>query len=146
MKSCFMFGHSNAPENIVADLENRIAYHYVNYGIREFYVGNRGSFDAMAVTAANRVKEKYSDLRIIRLLAYHPAQRKPDLYKVDSSFYPPLENVPYPYAIVQANRYMVEHADTVICYVCHFGNTRNLLEYAQRKQKENAIIDNLAMS
>lgn len=74
MKSCFMFGHADAPETIRPELERMIAYHYTNYGVRDFYVGSRGRFDRMAVTVENRVKENCSDLRIVRLLAYHPAE------------------------------------------------------------------------
>lgn len=145
MKFCFMFDHSNAPDSILPELEKMIEYHYTSYGIRDFYVGSRGCFDGLATTAANRVKAKFPDLKIIRVLAYHPAEREPDLYRVDSSFYPPLEGVPRSHCIVRANRYMIETADTILCYVCHFGNTRALLEYARRKQKEKPLpIDNLA--
>jgi hypothetical protein len=63
----------------------------------------------------------------------------------DNSYYPPLENVPRKYAIVRANQYMIDTADSIICYVKHIGNTRNLLEYAQRRQKkEGIVIENVA--
>jgi hypothetical protein len=40
---------------------------------------------------------------------------------------------------------MVDTADTMICYVKHPGNTRNLIEYAQRRQKKDGvIIENVA--
>ena len=42
---------------------------------------------------------------------------------------------------------MVDEADTIICYVSHGGNTRNLLEYAERRQKkEDVIIENLGQN
>jgi hypothetical protein len=80
------------------------------------------------------------------LLSYHPAERPVDLTDgFNNSYYPPLENVPRQYAIVRANRYMVDTADTIICYVKHIGNTRNLLEYAQRRQKKEGLpIENVA--
>ena len=62
----------------------------------------------------------------------------------DGSFYPPLEGTPRQYTIVKANRYMVNTADAMICYVCHIGNTRNLLEYAQRRKKDGVRIENVA--
>ena len=40
---------------------------------------------------------------------------------------------------------MIDTADSIICYVKHIGNTKNLLEYAQRRQrKEGIIIENVA--
>ena len=55
-----------------------------------------------------------------------------------------MEDVPRPYAIVRSNQYMVENSDFIICYVRHIGNTRNLLEYAQRRKKADGGIMNVA--
>lgn len=38
---------------------------------------------------------------------------------------------------------MVETSDHLICYVKHMGNTKNLLEYAQ-KRKARGCIENVA--
>lgn len=53
----------------------------------------------------------------------------------DNTFYPPgMENVPRRFAIVHANRYMIDHSDHLICYVWHAAsNARNLLEHAERR-------------
>ena len=146
MKSCFMFGHGTAPYSILPKIEQAIEDHYTKYGVTAFYVGSRGQFDSMAATAAKQVKQRHPDIKLFLVLAYHPAERPVDLtYGFDNSFYPPLENVPRPYAIVRANQYMVDTADTMICYVKHPGNTRNLIEYAQRRQKKDGvIIENVA--
>ena len=146
MKACFMFGHGTAPYSILPKIEQAIEDHYTKYGVTDFYVGSRGQFDSMAATAAKQVKQRHPDIRLFLVLAYHPAERPVDLTGgFDNSFYPPLENVPRPYAIVKANQYMVDTADTMICYVKHPGNTRNLIEYAQRRQKrEKIIIENVA--
>ena len=146
MKSCFMFGHGNTPDSSISQIEAAIEDHYLKFGTRVFYVGNRGRFDALAALAARRVKKRHPDMQLILLLAYHPGERAVDLTpEFDNSYYPPLENVPRQYAIVRANKYMVDIADSIICYVKHIGNTRNLLEYAQRRQrKEGIIIENVA--
>lgn len=40
---------------------------------------------------------------------------------------------------------MIETSDTVICYVSHFGNARNLLEYARKQEGKRLIcIENLS--
>lgn len=146
MKSCFLFGHANCPHAILPKIEAAIERHYLQFGVRCFYVGNRGAFDLLAAAAAEHIKLRYPDLQLHLLLAYHPAERAfilPDSF--DNSFYPPLENVPKPYAIVRANRHMVDTADYLICYVQHFGNSRNLLEYAHLRQRNTALhIENIA--
>ena len=146
MKSCFMFGHADSPDHIMSRIEAVIEDQYINNGTTAFYVGNRGRFDSIAAAACRLVKQRHPEIRLYLLLVYHPGERTVDLTDgFDSSYYPPLEGVPRQYAIVRANRYMVDTADSIICYVKHIGNTRNLLEYAQKRQKkEGIIIENVA--
>ena len=141
-----MFGHADCPDCIMSKIESAIEEQYMRHGIGQFYVGNRGRFDSLAAAAAKRVKHRHSDINLHLVLAYHPAEREVDLTEVfDNSYYPPLEGVPKRYAIVKANRYMVNTCDSIICYVNHVGNTRKLLELAQRRQmKEGTIIENVA--
>lgn len=145
MKTCFMFGHADAPDRIMPKIEDAIERCYSEYGISAFYIGNRGRFDSLAAAAVKRAKRQHPDIRLYLLLAYHPAERPSNLLGgFDGSFYPPLEGTPRQYTIVKANRYMVNTADAMICYVCHIGNTRNLLEYAQRRKKDGVRIENVA--
>ncbi|MBQ8909441.1 MAG: hypothetical protein IJY91_00215 [Oscillospiraceae bacterium] len=146
MKSCFLFGHSDCPDTMLPKIEKTIENHYLNFNVRYFYVGNRGRFDSLAATAIKHLKQRYSDITLLLLLAYHPAERPVYLSEhFDNSYYPPLKNIPKTYAIIRANQYMVDTADTLICYVDHIGNTRNLLEYAKkREKKEGVFIENVA--
>lgn len=82
------------------------------------------------------------------VLPYHPAERpieKPPGY--DETFYPEgLKKTPRPFAIVKANRTVVNTCDRLVCYVCHgASNSRNLLKYAQLREKNGLIqITNIA--
>lgn len=144
-KSCFLFGHRDTPQEVLPALEDTVLRYYLNYGVRHFYVGNRGDFDRLAITALRRVKQKHTDIRLFLVLAYHPAERSVDITDgFDGTYYPPLENTPRQYAIVKANRFMVEQADAIICYVKHIGNGRNLLEYAKSRKNPIVYIENLA--
>ena len=140
-----MFGHRNCPDSILPKLEQSIEACYGKHGIRAFYVGSRGHFDRLAAAAVKQAKLRYPDIQLFLLLAYHPAERSVALSPgFDGSYYPPLENVPRQFAIVQANQYMADIADCLICYVQHPGNARNLLQYARRRQKKEGIcIENL---
>ena len=145
-KVCFMFGHATTPYAAAAVIEAAAERHYLEYGIRTFVVGNRGYFDSYAATAIKNLKQRHTDISLLLLLAYHPAERPVYLTDgFDNSYYPPLENVPRPFTIVRANQYMVNEADSIICSVKHPGNTRNLIEYAQRRQKKEGFpIENVA--
>lgn len=145
MKSCFLFGHADCPDTMLPRIEHTIEQYYSQYGVTDYYIGNRGRFDSLAAMAVRNAKQRHPDIRMYLLLAYHPSERPIDLWDVfDGSYYPPLENVPRPYAIVRGNQYMVDNSDYLICYVKHIGNTRNLLEYARRRKKADVRISNVA--
>lgn len=145
MRCCFLFGHSDCPDNIIPILIDRIDTFHVEHGIDVFYVGDHGSFDRAAITAIRDAKKRYPQIQAYLLLSYHPAERPVELSEgFDGSFYPPLEGVPRRYAILRANRYMLAHADGIICYVNHVGNSRDLLELARQRQRRDGIpVENL---
>ena len=133
-KICFLFGHRDAAESILALLEEAIEAHCRAYGVGTFVVGHYGGFDRLARVALLRVKKRYPEIRLYMLIPYHPADRPIETPEgFDGTYYPPLESVPKRYAIVRANQYMVRQTDYVICYVQHFGNTRLLLELAEKR-------------
>lgn len=144
MKTCFLFGHRDAPYDLRPHIETAVEYHYSQLGIHQFIVGEYGNFDRMAGGAVKSVKLRHSDIDLRLLLPFHPAERPVEIPPgFDGSFYPEgMECVPKKFAIVRANQYMIQNADTVICYVKHFGNTRALLEQAQKRS--DLYVQNLA--
>lgn len=113
-----------------------VEQHIVEYGVTEFIVGKYGGFDHMVAKVVIAAKEKHPGITLSMLIPYHPAERPVDLPQgFDNTFYPPdMEKVPRRLAIVQANRYMVDHVDYLIAYVWHpASNARNLLEYSCKK-------------
>jgi len=135
-KTCFLFGHRNAPSCLTTAIEDAASQLYLHHGVRDFIVGSRGDFDSMAAAALKQLKKEYPDIRLQLLIAYHPAEHPVHLVPgFDSTFYPPLETVPRQYAIVKANQYMVKNCDMVICYVWHTAsNTQKLLAQALRRK------------
>ena len=136
MKICFFIGHREASSEILPALTEAIEQHITEYGVTEFIVGHYGGFDRMAAKAVIAAKERHPGITLSMLIPYHPAERpvNPPL-GFDHTFYPPgMEKVPRKFAIVRANRYMVDHADYLIAYAWHpASNARDLAEYAQRK-------------
>ncbi len=135
MKSCFFIGHREATGEILPQLMN-VVEHLVEQGVTDFVVGHYGGFDRLAATAVLRVKARHPRITLTMLIPYHPAERPIPLPPgFDGSFYPPeMENIPRRFAIVRANRYMVDHVDILVSYVWHpASNARELLEYAKKK-------------
>ena len=146
-KSCFFSGHREADEQLLPRVELVIERLIVEENVRYFYVGGYGGFDRIAATAIKRAKQKYPDITLMLVLPYHPAERAvpiPDGF--DGTYYPEgLENTPRRYAIVRANQIMVDSCDWLVCYVRHgASNSRNLLEYAERRKTKGLIqIENI---
>lgn len=136
MNSCFFIGHREASEEIFSALTEAVEHHIVDFGVTEFIVGNYGSFDRMAARAVISAKALHPGITLLLLLPYHPAERPIETpLGFDGTFYPPgMESVPRQYAIVRANRYMIDHVDYLIAYAWRPGsNARNLVDYALKR-------------
>lgn len=142
MKSCFFIGHRETSSEIFPALTEAVEQHIVNFGVTEFIVGHYGSFDHMAAKVVIAAKVRHPEITLSMLIPYHPAENPIKLPSgFDNTFYPPgMEKVPRRFAVVRANRYTVDHVDYLIAYAWHpASNARNLLEYAQKRERKNLI-------
>jgi len=107
----------------------------VGDGFAEIYLGGYGAFDEFARKCARKYQQTHSNIKLVFVTPYIKADNCKDLY--DEIIYPALENVPYRYAIVARNRWMVDNADLVIAYVNHsWGGAYNACAYAVSKGKK----------
>ena len=141
-KSCFCMGHREADIRLLPRLELVIDRLITEENVRYFYVGGYGGFGRIAAAAVKRAKQKYPDITLMLVLPYHPAERAvptPDGF--DGTYHPDgLESTPRRYAIVRTNQIMVDTCDWLVCYVRRgASNSRNLLEYAQRREAKGLI-------
>lgn len=139
---CFFIGHREADASILPQLLDTVHRHIREFGVEEFIVGQYGGFDQMAAFAVITAKREYPHIQLYLLLPYHPAERKVDLPDgFDGLIYPDgMEKVPRKVAIIRANRYEVDHCDYLIAYTWHpASNSRNLVEYAQRREARGLI-------
>lgn len=147
MKSCFFISHHNAPPELRDRLYEAIVRHITNHDVTEFIVGHYGAFDRMAQGVLKRTKAQYPQIQLLLLLPYHPTEHRIEVPEGFSSYYPPgMETVPRQVAIARANRIVIGSVDYLICYDAgHIGNTRELVEYARRRERKGLIqIENLA--
>lgn len=134
LKSCFFIGHREADERLLSTLANTIERLVVSEDVTCFYVGGYGGFDRVAATAVKQVKQRYPEIILMLVLPYHPAERPVETpYGFDGTYYPEgMETVPRRFAIVQANKHMVENVDWLIAYVRHgASNSQKIIEYAK---------------
>ena len=142
MPSCFMIGHRECTNDIMPRVEAAAERFVQEKGVDTFFVGHYGGFDRIAAAAIRQVKQRNPQVKLVMVLPYHPASRPIELPNgFDESYYPEgLEKTPRPFAIVKANQLMVDTCEWLICYVRHgASNSRNLLEYAQRRGKKGLI-------
>ena len=139
---CFFIGHRDTTPNIYPYLLEAVERCIARRGITEFLVGGCGRFDAMAAEAVAQLRAKYPHVKLTRLLAhYDPHVRVPVNEYLDGSLYPDgPENNPKRAATMKAGRYAVDNSDHVIAFVYHFGNSRDILEYARGRVN----VENLA--
>ncbi|CCX36655.1 uncharacterized protein BN452_00675 [Clostridium sp. CAG:1013] len=139
-KICFFIGHREAPESIYPELAQTVEQ-LIEQGVTDFYVGHYGNFDRLAARAVIAAKQRHPEVRLTMLLPYHPAERNVILPSgFDGSLYPPsMENVPRRFAIVHANRWMVEHCTHLVAYVTHpASNAGKVVEWGRIKGKKVA--------
>lgn len=139
---CFFTGHRDAPDSLLSPLTEAVRLHVEAHGVTEFVVGNHGSFDFLAARAVQLVKQQHPEIRLTLLLAHHPALHPAQLPEgFDQSLYPDrMEQVPPRFALVRANRRMVEQCAFLIAYVHHpASNARKLLEYAALRERQGLL-------
>ena len=147
MKSCFFIGHREVDERLLPRLELVVKRLIVDENVRYFYVGGYGGFDRIAAAAVKKAKKQYPSITLMLVLPYHPAERPIEIpYGFDGTYHPDgLENTPRRFSIVRVNHIMVDNSDWLVCYVRHgASNSRNLLEYAERRKAKGLIqIENI---
>ena len=128
------FGHRDCPTSIKPTLFQTIKEE-IERGTNHFYIGNHGNFDTMALSCLRELKQTYSDIQYAVVLAYLPYDSEP--YLPGETILPEgIEIVPKRFAIDYRNRWMLDHADTVITYVLRpYGGAAKYVEKANHKNK-----------
>lgn len=136
MKTCTFIGHRDTSEIVENSLEAVIRNLILNKSVTRFYVGTHGNFDITVQRLLKKLKKEYSFIEYKIVLAYIP-QKADDYTDYSNTIYPDgLENVPYRFAIVERNKWMIDNSDYLICYVKHkFSNAYKFKEYAVKKDK-----------
>ncbi len=134
---CTFFGHRDTPSEVRDKLQAVLIDLIENHSADTFYIGNNGSFDAMAREILANLKRKYTYIDFVVVLAYMP-RTKENEYEVDyETVYPEgLEDVPPKFAISKRNEWLIEISDTVITYVERsWGGASRFKKLAEKRGK-----------
>ena len=132
---CTFFGHRDAPPGIKSSLRQVILDLIERQGVKQFYVGNQGGFDAMVRTLLAEF-ELTCGIRYEVVLAYMPKKEDP-LYDPNHTVLPEgIEAVPPRFAIEYRNKWMIDQSDIVITYVHRsFGGAAKFKKLAEKRNK-----------
>ncbi len=142
MGRLFFIGHREATDSLISILAAEVERHIIEYSVTDFVVGRYGRFDCLAAQCVKAAEKRHPEVKMTLLLPYHPYDWSiPTPFGFDGISYPPrMEAVPKRAAIVRSDRYMVDHSDYLIAYAWHYvSNARELVEYAQRREKRGCI-------
>ena len=134
-------GNRYASESIREKLAEIIEPHIAKCGVKTFIVGRYGNFDQLAKGVLRQAKLHYPEIELLLLAPYALIQQIETPEGFNGTLFPEgLETVPKPFAIVQANKFMVERSDYLISYCRNTaGNTQKIVDYAKRREKNGLI-------
>lgn len=132
---CAFFGHRDAPLEIRDKLKKTIISLIEERDVTEFYVGNNGNFDRMALSVLKELSEMYQQIDYYVVYAYLPEKGGEGF---EHTIYPEgIETVPKRFAIDYRNRWMVGQANVVVAYVRRsFGGAAKFVDMAERQGKD----------
>lgn len=103
----------------------------------EFLVGHQGQFDALVLSVLKELRRECGTMNYSVVLAYLPGDKSILPTSPEHTLYPEgIEASPKRFAISWRNRWLVNQADVVICYIRHStGGAAKYVEMAQKKGK-----------
>lgn len=136
------FGHSDfvsTPE--VKGRLSEIIEESAKAGELTLYFGGYGNFDEFTFSVANSLKQKTRARHIFVTPYITESYEKNHLSYIKESYdeilYPPLESVPYRFAISARNKWLVENSDLIVFFVRRrFGGAYKAYLHAKKKGKQ----------
>ena len=131
-------------EEIAEKLKNTISENLPAGEEVTFFCGGYGEFDALCAKVCHDMKESHPHLESLLITPYITEARQKKLNNdfqikelYDGIVYPPLETVPFRFAISRRNEWMMENADLIIAFVTHnYGGAYTALSDAKRRKKK----------
>lgn len=138
MTCCCFFGHHDCLDAVKPLIRQKIVEIYEKNPDTVFYVGNQGRFDALVLSVFKDMLRERMKPDFCVVLAYHPDKSNVPDVAPEYTLYPKgIEHAPRRFAISWRNKWMVERADVVICYIRHrHGGAAKFVEMAAKKRTD----------
>ena len=85
------------------------------------------------------LREKYPSIKLYQVEPYALTQPNAEAPQGFELYYPEIERVPLPLAIVEANKQMVKTCGYLIICPSAVGNSRKIMEMAKKREKKGLI-------
>lgn len=129
--TCTFFGHRECYGLEAAALRDAIR-DLIEQGVKTFYVGNQGNFDAMVYSCLKQLRKEYPHVRVCVVLAYLPTGKR-EHEDLSDTIYPEIEGCPKS-AIERRNKWMIDASRYCLCYINHtWGGAFKFAKQARRK-------------
>ena len=130
---CTFFGHKDTLANIKADLKSSILRLIESHGVKTFYEGNNGNFDALVQRTLAEIEKERQDISFCVVLSY-VGERPICAEQVKTLLPEGQENALPRYAISKRNIWLINHSNFVIAYARHrYSNSWKWLEKAKER-------------
>lgn len=142
MAKCAFFGHAHFNFDSVAEkLKNIIIDLIENNGVTEFYCGTHGNFDRLCTYTVTELKNKYPQIKLIKVLSYMPREGDISDNNYDGSIYLIERKLPQRFAISETNKLLADYVDYVVAGLySHSGGAYNACSYALKRKKDVIIL------
>lgn len=129
---CTFFGHKDTPSKIKPQLKSEILY-AISMGVKEFYVGNNGSFDLLVQGTLYELLNEGHSFKLNIVLSY-VGEKAISGYQEYTLFPCGQEDCLPKFAIAKRNRWLIEKSNVVIAYLKNKGtNTDKIISSAKRR-------------
>ena len=133
---CTFFGHRDCTE-----LDKNRVYEAIEKAINEdvdvFLVGHQGRFDRMVYACLKQLRISYPQIQVGVVFSRLPEKKDENWETGDTIFPEAVENGPPKFAIHRRNRWMLQQADAVVCYVrVPWGGAYKFAALAYKKGKQ----------
>ena len=137
-KVCAFLGNANIwNEKETAERIKQTAIDLITHKqVDTFLVGTKGEYEVLAHKVMEQVRDNYTDIRIMLVLAYAQDLDK-CRYSFNDFYYPSKSELGYKrWSIAKRNEWIVDEADYIIACNYYQGRAFNYCQKAKRKGKE----------
>lgn len=137
MKICAFFGHRDAYDVNIRQLQSLIRTAVQEHGCTHFWCGGYGAFDRLAAQTLRGMKTEFPQIHLALVYAYLPAGKDERAGLYDETFLPEgLELVPRRFAISRRNNWIADHCDCAIaCVSLASGGAYDAVKRIRRQHK-----------